>query len=143
MSTDDRDDDKEENAQKTYLVTGANQGLGLEAVRQLALLPQTKRVYMACRTESKALAAIKKLVEENSSNRGIDKNKLVFVSFDASDSKEMIAKKNHRGFLLFPRRTRTRRRNCDWMVFCSMLAAWVMIRLANPQDRIKSWICIR
>ena len=45
-------------SRKVYLVTGANIGLGLDAVRQLALQKDTKTVYLACRTKSKALKAI-------------------------------------------------------------------------------------
>jgi NAD(P)-dependent dehydrogenase (short-subunit alcohol dehydrogenase family) len=86
----------DEGSQKNYLVTGANQGLGLEAVRQLALLPQTRQVYLACRSESKALAAMEKLVNENDGIHA-ENNTLVFVSFDASDSKESIARKISEG----------------------------------------------
>ncbi len=49
---------------KVYLVTGANAGLGLDASRQLALQKDTKKVYLACRTESKAITAIDGLVKE-------------------------------------------------------------------------------
>ena len=76
-------------APRTYLITGANQGLGFDAARQLALLPETRKVYLACRTESKALAAMEKLVSEY----GIGREKLDFVHFEASDSKESIARK--------------------------------------------------
>ncbi|MFT4623676.1 MAG: NAD(P)-dependent dehydrogenase (short-subunit alcohol dehydrogenase family) [Myxococcota bacterium] len=41
----------------SYLITGANGGLGKDAARQLALLPGTNRVVLACRSEAKALAA--------------------------------------------------------------------------------------
>jgi NAD(P)-dependent dehydrogenase (short-subunit alcohol dehydrogenase family) len=77
------------NNNKIYLVTGSNIGLGLDAARQLALKEETKRVYLACRTESKALAAIASLVKDYS----IPKEKLVFVPFDASASKETISTK--------------------------------------------------
>jgi NAD(P)-dependent dehydrogenase (short-subunit alcohol dehydrogenase family) len=73
---------------KVYLVTGANVGLGLEAAKQLALKDQTKKVYLACRTESKALAAIEDLVREHK----IPSEKLAFVPFDASADKSSIAK---------------------------------------------------
>lgn len=75
--------------QRTYLITGANQGLGFDAARQLALLPETRKVYLACRSKSKALAAIEKLV----SDHGIGRDMLDFVLFEASDSKESIADK--------------------------------------------------
>jgi NAD(P)-dependent dehydrogenase (short-subunit alcohol dehydrogenase family) len=73
---------------KVYLITGANVGLGLEATRQLALKDQTKKVYLACRTESKALAAIEDLVREYK----IPLEKLAFVPFNASADKATIAK---------------------------------------------------
>lgn len=73
---------------QVYLVTGANVGLGYEAVRQLASRQQTKLVLMACRTESKALAAIDTLVKDHQ----IPKDKLSFFPFDASASKESISK---------------------------------------------------
>jgi len=44
---------------------------------------------LACRTESKAVAAIEKLVTDH----GISREKLGFVLFEASDSKEYIARK--------------------------------------------------
>jgi NAD(P)-dependent dehydrogenase (short-subunit alcohol dehydrogenase family) len=73
---------------KVYLVTGANIGLGLEATKQLALKDQTKKVYLACRTESKALAAIEDLVREYK----IPSEKLAFFPFNASADKATIAK---------------------------------------------------
>lgn len=71
---------------KNYMITGANNGLGLEATKQLALLPETKKVYMACRTESKALAAIQGLVNDE----GVPEEKLQYVHFDACSSKVSI-----------------------------------------------------
>lgn len=73
---------------KVYLVTGANSGLGLDATRQLALKATTKKVYLACRTESKARQAIADLLE----NHKIPPTKLAFLPFNASDSKTAIAK---------------------------------------------------
>ncbi len=75
--------------QKVFLITGANEGLGFDAVRQLCHLSETKKVYLACRTESKAIGAMNKLVNEH----GIPKEKLAFVLFEASDSQESIARK--------------------------------------------------
>lgn len=73
-------------ATKNYLVTGANSGLGLDASRQLSLLPDTKMVYMACRTESKALKAIDDIVRKaNAPN-----DKLKFIKFDSSSTKRDI-----------------------------------------------------
>lgn len=73
---------------KVFLITGANQGLGFDAARQLSLLPETKKVYLACRSESKAVSAIDRLV----SDHGILKEKLAFVLFEAADSREDITK---------------------------------------------------
>lgn len=67
-----------------YLVTGANSGLGLDSVRQLALMPRTQKIYMACRTASKAQTAIMSL-------KGVDTKKLQYVHFDATEPEEMIA----------------------------------------------------
>jgi NAD(P)-dependent dehydrogenase (short-subunit alcohol dehydrogenase family) len=74
---------------KVYLVTGANTGLGLDATRQLALKASTKKVYLACRTESKARQAIAYLLE----NHQIPPTKLAFVPFNASDSNTAITTK--------------------------------------------------
>lgn len=46
---------------KTILITGANAGLGKEVARQLALLPATEKIYLACRNEQRALAAKQEL----------------------------------------------------------------------------------
>jgi NAD(P)-dependent dehydrogenase (short-subunit alcohol dehydrogenase family) len=71
-----------------YLITGANGGLGLDSVRKLAILPATKMVYLACRSEDKANAAIEKLVTTSN----VDDNKLQYVHFDACASKADLAK---------------------------------------------------
>ncbi|MGA8362086.1 MAG: hypothetical protein WB793_10720 [Candidatus Dormiibacterota bacterium] len=34
---------------KTVLITGANAGMGKDVARQLALRPDFKRIYLACR----------------------------------------------------------------------------------------------
>ena len=41
----------------TALVTGANAGIGKEVARQLALRPETARIYLACRNPDRATAA--------------------------------------------------------------------------------------
>ena len=69
----------------TYLVTGANSGLGLDSVRRLAEMADTAKVYMGCRTEQKALDAMKVLHA-----RGIDTTKLQYVQFDASKSEREL-----------------------------------------------------
>ena len=71
---------------KVYLVTGANSGLGKETVKQLAALPTTATVYLACRSFDKATRAIKDLSET------VDTNKLQYLHFDASCSQAEIAK---------------------------------------------------
>lgn len=45
----------------TYLITGANAGLGKETAKQLALKPDTKKIYLGCRNREKALAALQEL----------------------------------------------------------------------------------
>lgn len=46
------------------MITGANSGVGKETARQLALLAETEKIYLACRSEDKALAAKKELEKE-------------------------------------------------------------------------------
>lgn len=48
---------------KTILITGANSGLGKDAARQAALLPETRKVFLACRNLEKAIIAKKELEE--------------------------------------------------------------------------------
>ena len=42
---------------KTVLITGANAGIGKEVARQLALRPESARIYLACRNAERAKAA--------------------------------------------------------------------------------------
>jgi NAD(P)-dependent dehydrogenase (short-subunit alcohol dehydrogenase family) len=42
---------------KTVLITGANAGIGKDVARQLALRPETARIYLACRNQDRATAA--------------------------------------------------------------------------------------
>lgn len=71
---------------KTYLITGANTGLGLDTTRQLAIRDDVGKVFLACRSKAKAEKAIASLV----SNHDINAEKLAFVPFDASASKVEI-----------------------------------------------------
>lgn len=45
----------------TYLITGANAGLGKETAKQLAAKTETKKIYLGCRNRDKALMAQKEL----------------------------------------------------------------------------------
>ncbi len=45
----------------TYLITGANAGLGKETAKQLAAKAETKKIYLGCRNKDKALMAQKEL----------------------------------------------------------------------------------
>lgn len=42
---------------KSILITGANGGIGKDTARQLALIKETEKIYLACRNETKAKVA--------------------------------------------------------------------------------------
>ena len=48
---------------KSILITGANSGLGKESARQLAMIKETEKIYLACRNLSKAEEAKQSLEE--------------------------------------------------------------------------------
>lgn len=54
---------------KTILITGANSGLGKESAKQFAQIPETEKIYLACRSAEKASAARAEL--ENQTGRKI------------------------------------------------------------------------
>lgn len=65
-----------------------SKGLGLDTARQLATRQDVSKVFLACRSQSKAMAAIDQLVKKN----GISRSKLEYIHFDASSSKDEISK---------------------------------------------------
>ena len=73
---------------QVYLVTGANSGLGLDTVRQLALMPTTRKVYLGCRSKVKVETAMEYLKTKHD----IDATKLAYAHFDASEPQEAIAR---------------------------------------------------
>ncbi len=64
---------------KSILITGANSGLGKESARQLAMINETEKIYLACRNLSKAQEAKHSL--EKSTGRSI----FEIVIMDVSD----------------------------------------------------------
>lgn len=67
---------------KTFLITGANIGLGKEAARQLALINETEKIYLGCRNRQKAEEAVKSL--ESLTGRSIFEIILLDISDAAS-----------------------------------------------------------
>ena len=63
----------------SVLITGANAGIGKKIARQMALRPGVKRVYLACRSETKAKAAKQEL------ERKTGKSCFRIVLMDVSD----------------------------------------------------------
>ena len=67
---------------KSVLITGANVGLGKEAARQLALIPETEKIILACRNKDKAEAAKSDL--EQMTGRNIFEILIIDVSDEKS-----------------------------------------------------------
>ncbi|TFY76492.1 hypothetical protein EWM64_g7520 [Hericium alpestre] len=65
---------------KVILVTGANAGIGLQTSEQLAI--HGAKVYLACRTESKAKAAIAGIEDRTPSLKG--QGRLMWLPLDLS-----------------------------------------------------------
>ncbi len=53
---------------KSIMITGANAGLGKESARQLALLDNTEKIYLACRNRDRAAAAKSELEKSTGKN---------------------------------------------------------------------------
>ena len=68
---------------KSILITGANSGLGKESARQLAMINQTEKIYLACRNLTRAEEAKQSL--EKSTGRSI----FEIVLMDVSDPKSV------------------------------------------------------
>jgi NAD(P)-dependent dehydrogenase (short-subunit alcohol dehydrogenase family) len=64
---------------RTIMITGANGGLGKDTARQLALIKETEKIYLACRNEAKAIEA--KVSLEKTTGRSI----FEIVVMDVSD----------------------------------------------------------
>jgi NAD(P)-dependent dehydrogenase (short-subunit alcohol dehydrogenase family) len=65
--------------EKTALITGANAGIGKEVARQLALRPEFRRIYLACRNAERANTAKAELEAKT------DRNIFEVVVMDVAD----------------------------------------------------------
>ena len=74
---------------KTIMITGANAGIGKDTARQLALIKDTEKIYLACRNPTKAAAAKKEL--EKATGRFIFEILIMDVS-DPVSVRKAIAK---------------------------------------------------
>ena len=74
---------KMEKMNKSILITGANIGLGKESARQLAMINETEKIYLACRNLTRAEEAKRSL--EKSTGRSI----FEIVIMDVSDPKSV------------------------------------------------------
>ncbi len=77
---------------QSVLITGANAGLGWESARQFAQLDNVQKIYLACRNETKALAAKAELEAET--GRSIFEIILIDVA-DVSSVRAAVAKMKH------------------------------------------------
>ncbi|PNP73503.1 hypothetical protein FNYG_13153 [Fusarium nygamai] len=70
---------------KVVVVTGGNAGIGYYTVKHLAL--NGAKVYMGARSETRAKAAIKRLLEENPS---IPQENVVWLQLDLSNQAQVV-----------------------------------------------------
>lgn len=70
---------------EVYLITGANSGLGLETVKRLVMMPATRKIYMACRSEEKAQTAMEMIKTPE-----MDMSKLHYLHYDAYSTREVL-----------------------------------------------------
>ena len=68
---------------QVVLITGANSGVGLESAR--ALYNAGAKVYMACRSEDKALAAIQRIQEAERKMGAHSGGEMVFLQLNLGD----------------------------------------------------------
>ncbi|MDY8137347.1 SDR family NAD(P)-dependent oxidoreductase [Aquimarina sp. 2201CG5-10] len=76
---------------KIVMITGANAGIGKETARQLAMKPETEKIYLACRNKEKAIIAKTSL--EESTGRSIFEILIMDVS-DSDSVKKAVKKLN-------------------------------------------------
>ncbi|THH20252.1 hypothetical protein EW146_g1098 [Bondarzewia mesenterica] len=88
---------------KVAVVTGANTGIGYHTAEQLAI--HGAKVYLACRTESKALAAISRMEKDTPTLKGADR--VIWLPLDLSSihsakkaAEEILAKETRLDILV-------------------------------------------
>jgi Dehydrogenases with different specificities (related to short-chain alcohol dehydrogenases) len=77
---------------RSYLITGANAGLGKEVAKQLALIKETEKIFLGCRNRQKADEAKKEL--ESSTGRSIFEVVIMDVS-EANSVKTAVKNFKH------------------------------------------------